>query len=70
MKRNCSTAKKDDGLICSVCGNTERFIEVMAEETHLVNGRKDYIRLLEAIADHYRCWNCGTAVKPTAATKR
>jgi len=38
MKRNCSTAKNDDGLICSVCGNKERFIEVMAEETHLVSG--------------------------------
>ena len=47
--------KTDDGIICSVCGNNERFIEVMAVETHLVNGRKDYIRLIEGIGDHYVC---------------
>jgi hypothetical protein len=54
-------------LVCSACGNTERFVEVMAVETHLVNGRKDYIRLLEGIADHYRCWNCGSKVKDVAS---
>lgn len=70
MKRNRSTEKTDDGLICSVCGNKERFIEVMAEETHLVNGRKDYIRLLDGIADHYRCWSCGATVKDATATKK
>jgi DNA-directed RNA polymerase subunit RPC12/RpoP len=70
MKRNGSTAKIDDGLICSVCGNKERFIEVMDVETHLVNGRKDYVRLLDGIADHYLCWTCGATVKDTAATKK
>ena len=70
MKRNCSTAKNDHGLTCSACGNNERFIEVMAEETHLVNAHKDYIRLLEGIVDHYRCWSCGAAVKDTIAIKR
>ena len=70
MKRNRSTEKTDDGLICPVCGNKERFIEVMAEETHLVNARKDYIRLLEGITDHYRCWSCGARVKDATAAKK
>jgi hypothetical protein len=42
----------------------------MAEETHLVNGRKDYIRLLEGIADHYRCWCCGALVKDAVTAKK
>jgi hypothetical protein len=70
MKRNGSIANTNDGLFCSVCGNKERFIEVMAEETHLVNGRKDYIRLLDGIADHYRCWRCGATVKESTASKK
>jgi DNA-directed RNA polymerase subunit RPC12/RpoP len=69
MKRSCSTVKEDHGLICSVCGNKERFIEVMAVETHLVNGRKDYIKLLDGIADHYLCWNCGATIQNATANK-
>ena len=49
MKRNCSIANADGGLICAECGNKERFIEVMDVEIHLVNGRKDY----QAVG-----WNC------------
>jgi hypothetical protein len=63
MNEDRSAAKSDDGLVCSACGNKERFIEVMAVETHLVNRRKDYIRLLEGVADHYRCWNCGIIIQ-------
>ena len=41
----------------------------MDVETHLVNGQKDYIRLLEGIPGRYLCWECGdlveTAAKPT-----
>ncbi len=41
----------------------------MDVETHLVNGQKDYIRLLEGIPGRYLCWGCGdlveTAAKPT-----
>ena len=69
MKNNCSTVKSDDGLSCSVCGNRERFVEVMAVETHLVNGRKDYIKLLDGIADHYLCWICGSTVENAATGK-
>ncbi len=63
MQRKHSIPGTDDGLICYECGNKERFIEVMAEETHLVNGRKDYIRLLQGIADHYLCWMCGATIQ-------
>jgi DNA-directed RNA polymerase subunit RPC12/RpoP len=69
MKRNCTTVKDDKALICSECGNKERFVEVMAVETHLVNSRKDYIRLLDGIADHYLCWNCGATVQNGSANQ-
>jgi len=70
MQRKLSIANKNVRLICAECGNQERFIEVMAEETHLVNSRKDYIRLLEGIADHYLCWQCGAPVKDPDAVKK
>ncbi len=70
MKKNCSSAKADDGLVCCACGNKERFIEVMAEEAHLVNGCKDYIRLLSGIADHYLCWDCGAPIRDATATPK
>jgi DNA-directed RNA polymerase subunit RPC12/RpoP len=69
MKRNY-VAKADQGLICSRCGNRERFVEVMAMEIHLVNRHKDYIRLLDGIPDHYLCDNCGARVKDATATKK
>ena len=69
MKKHHTTMKSQDLLVCSECGNTERFAEVMAVEIHLVNGRKDYIRLLEGIADHYRCWNCGAAIREATTEK-
>jgi RNase P subunit RPR2 len=46
-------------LTCPFCGNTNRFVEVMAEEAHLVNGRRDYIRLVAAVTDHFMCCECG-----------
>lgn len=62
MKKHQTTMESQESLRCPECGNTERFVEVMAVETHLVNGRKDYIRLLEGIADHYLCWGCGATI--------
>jgi hypothetical protein len=35
----------------------------MAEETHLVDGQMSYIRLLDAIVDHYICYECGAVAK-------
>jgi len=40
-----------------------RFIEVMAEEAHVVNGRLDYVRLLAAVTDHYVCCECGEPIE-------
>lgn len=51
-------------LTCPECGNTSRFVEVMAEEAHLVNGRLDYIRLLAAVTGHYICCECGATIEP------
>jgi hypothetical protein len=50
--------------MCPYCGNTDRFIEVMAEEAHIVNGRRDYVRLLAAVVDHYVCCECGETIEP------
>ena len=63
MKKNHVLSKNHDGLVCPACGNQDRFIEVMYEEAHLVNGRRDYIRLLEGIVDRYLCWACGATVE-------
>jgi hypothetical protein len=68
MKKS-SIANTDDGLICSVCGNKERFVEVMAMEMHLVTGRKDYVRLLDGIPDHYLCYSCGATIEEATATE-
>jgi len=54
---NCDGAKHQ--LVCPECGNQHRFIEVMAEEAHLVDGHFNYIKLLEATVDHYMCIQCG-----------
>ncbi|MGA2657040.1 MAG: type II toxin-antitoxin system prevent-host-death family antitoxin [Verrucomicrobiota bacterium] len=69
MKRN-RTAKADDGLTCTVCGNKDRFVEFMDVEIHLVNGHKDYIRLLDGIPDHYLCDSCGARIEEPTATKK
>lgn len=50
-------------LTCHACGNTSRFSELMAEETHLVNGHLDYIHLVDAIVDHYVCCECGESLE-------
>ena len=63
MRRTCPADKDLSLLTCSLCGNKDRFIEVMAEEAHLVNGRREYIKLLEGVVDRYLCWQCGAAVE-------
>ena len=55
--------QSQDRLVCPDCGNTNRFIEVMAEEAHVVNGHRDYIRLLAAVVDHYVCCECGETIE-------
>jgi len=53
----------ENRLICPRCRNTDRFIEVMAEEAHVINGRRDYIRLFVGIVDHYACGDCGETIE-------
>lgn len=52
-------------LDCKRCGNTERFLEVMYSEAHVVDGSLMYVRLLEAEVDHYRCLVCDSEVAIT-----
>lgn len=63
MRMRSPSTVKDEGLVCSECGNKRRFIEVMAEEAHVVNGSRTYIRLLEGIVDHYTCCDCGATLE-------
>ena len=51
-------------LVCPECGNRKRFVEVMAEETHLVDGSGTYIHLLDAVVDRYLCWECWATIEP------
>ena len=50
-------------LVCPQCGNTGRFIEVMSEEAHFVDGNLNYIGLLEGVVDHYICSQCGVSIE-------
>ncbi|MGA9777182.1 MAG: hypothetical protein ACLPRE_06565 [Limisphaerales bacterium] len=63
MKTASTKIQLKSNLVCPNCGNGNRFIEVMAEEAHIVNGRRDYIRLLEAFVDHYVCCDCGETIE-------
>jgi hypothetical protein len=67
-KRNSGVERSESGqepwnLYCSGCGNTDRFVEMMSYEFHLVDGRRNYIHLLEAEVDHYICFKCGREVE-------
>jgi transposase len=68
MKRTDSWAPPIQ-LTCPACGNSDRFIEVMAEEAHLVDGSLKYIRLIEGIVDRYTCWQCGVSIEAPEAGK-
>lgn len=63
MKAAPPELKPEILLTCPQCGNMNRFIEVMAEEAHVVNGRLDYVRLLAAVTDHYVCCECGEPIE-------
>jgi DNA-directed RNA polymerase subunit RPC12/RpoP len=51
------------GLRCEECGNTELFVQVMASESHLVDGQLNYLRLLESETDRYECHECGEEIE-------
>ena len=62
MKNNMPVSSPSSHrLICPECGHNRRFIEVMAEEAHLVDGNFNYIRLIEGIVDHYVCGECAAS---------
>ena len=56
------------GLKCPSCGNADRFLEIMAHESHQVNGRLIYLHLVAAETAEYRCWNCDKVVQPANHT--
>lgn len=51
-------------LRCSECGNSKHFLEIMAYESHIVDGDMNYVRLDDAGTEEYRCCDCGAIVKP------
>ncbi len=57
-------------LVCPECGNSHRFIEVMAEEAHIVDGNRNYIGLLEGIVDRYICSQCSTTIELDELTEK
>ena len=63
MRTTSARIRSGNSLVCPYCGNTDRFIEVMAEEAHIVNGRRDYIRLLAGVVNHYVCPDCGETIE-------
>lgn len=60
-------APSTNGVACPVCGNRERFIEVMYSEAHLVDGNRNYIKLIEGVTDYFICFACGESFDPDLA---
>jgi hypothetical protein len=56
--------RQEPQLRCPSCENDELFIEIMDLESHLVGGDLRYIRLLDAVTDHYICAECGKSIEP------
>ena len=57
-------------LKCKACGNADRFIEIMECESHLVDGNLNYVRLADAVTDHYTCCTCGEQVPVRGRNRR
>jgi hypothetical protein len=65
MKRRfCDVRPEYWGLRCPHCGNEDRFLEIMANESHLVDGRLNYLHLVTAKTQEYRCCECLRVVEP------
>lgn len=63
MKATLPKPQSRHRLVCPDCGNAHRFIEVMEEEAHVVDGDLNYIRLLAATVDHYVCCECAKTIE-------
>lgn len=62
-KSSPAKARRSTYLRCTDCGNEARFVEIMEFESHLVDGRLNYIRLLDAGTDYYLCARCHQRVE-------
>ncbi len=50
-------------LRCESCGNRDLFVEIMSHESHVIDGKLNYLHLLDAEVDHYLCHLCGETVE-------
>jgi len=62
MKTNTAKRSAPRKLRCPKCGNSERFLEVVSMESHIVDGNFNYVELVDSWPDHYTCCNCMTVV--------
>jgi len=58
-----SRSNFEPALSCGECGNGELFVEIMSHESHLIDGKLNYLHLLDSAVDHYLCHLCGSTVK-------
>ena len=63
MAQSAARTSDQHYLNCEACGNSERFFEIMAHESHVVDGELNYVHLLDAQVDRYLCAECGHEVK-------
>lgn len=59
----------DAALHCKECGNNELFVEIMNHESHLIDGKLNYLHLLDSDVDHYLCHVCGNTVELVTSTQ-
>jgi DNA-directed RNA polymerase subunit RPC12/RpoP len=63
QQNSIERARTFEGLQCPTCGNRELFVEIMAYETHMVDGQLNYLHLLAAETDCYECHECGELIE-------
>ena len=64
LQSNPKRNEQTEVLHCKSCGNNDRFVQVVSNETHLVNRNFDYIHLLDSEVERYDCYLCGEEVEP------
>jgi len=68
--RTTSSAPSRHHLVCPECDHDQRFIQVMYEEAHLVDGDFNYVELIEGVVDHYICSACGASFEVDERSNR
>ena len=56
-------SKSEPSLSCRECGNSDLFVEIVSHESHLIDGKLNYLHLLDSAVDHYLCHLCGNTVE-------